>query len=312
MKYPLIYKYEKFLSGESDAGIASIKSYVTEIQKFLRWLHQGHTPRTDQRLLEIDGRRVEEYFAFLVEKGISYNTRRSYIKTAINQFYRFAWRKGKIPHKLEYEIRYPKSDREKHKVVKYLEDEHISKIREYVRTRPLRFETPGDQYRKQEKVVIIETLIETGARIGEVINLTKSDIIEHKHRIVFNQKTGYRETPVKRDSNLFEQINQLTSMYIYTFSRASDKIFHISDEGVRMFLRRMEHEIGIRLHPHLFRHYRATQLCDAGLPVKIVAQMMGMSVKTVLDVYHQVTDDSAQKVYDQWQNGQVNRVIDIL
>lgn len=298
MNYPTIEKFKQYLQHETDAGPHSISLYVKEIEKFLRWLHDERTPRTDKRLLDVTGRKVEDYFAFLHKKGISKNARRSYIKTAINQFYKFARAKGLISLPLDYTLTYPELEEKKHAKEFRLSETEIQAIREYVREMPLHFETPTEQYRKFEKIVLVEMLIQTGARISEVVNLTKDDILAHKHRIAFNGKRGYRETPISKNSNLFELVEQLTKMYLYTFSKSSDKIFHIGDFGCRKFCRKVGRELGFHLYPHLFRHYRATQLYKTELKEKFIAKIMGMSIKTLQSVYAHVTDDIAQEQFD--------------
>jgi site-specific recombinase XerD len=59
----------------------------------------------------------------------------------------------------------------------------------------------------------------------------------------------------------------------------------LSDRGLRAALQRIGEEVGVHLHPHRFRHTLASELVEAGVPIEIVADMLGHSTTEITRLY---------------------------
>jgi len=58
-----------------------------------------------------------------------------------------------------------------------------------------------------------------------------------------------------------------------------------TDRGVRYLFERVGAQVGIHVHPHRFRHQFAQEMIDAGVPVELVADMMGHSTTEITRLY---------------------------
>lgn len=105
----------------------------------------------------------------------------------------------------------------------------------------------------RDKLIIL-LLYESGARIGEILTLSKKSVLfdDNGAILMVNGKTGSRPIRVVRCTPMLKA---------YTDSIA-DKLFQITPERVNMMIRETAARCNIakRVYPHLFRHTRATHL----------------------------------------------------
>ena len=138
---------------------------------------------------------------------------------------------------------------------------------------PQDIELLSDHCRNLREKALIRTLYETGARIGEILNLKIRDVEFDEYGAMLNLfgKTGYRkirvigcastieqwlkqEHPQRDDKNayLFCNINKSSEGEILTYASA------------KKLLNKLKQRSGFKkpLNPHHFRHSRATELAE--------------------------------------------------
>jgi len=102
---------------------------------------------------------------------------------------------------------------------------------------------------------LIYLLWEAGLRIGEILEIRREDIEEtgYGYLIRVKGKTGVRSVPI---------IEAAPMLSLWLQQCNSSKIFPISYDAFRMYLKKLARKAGIkkRVYPHLFRHSRATYL----------------------------------------------------
>lgn len=103
--------------------------------------------------------------------------------------------------------------------------------------------------------LIIMLLYESGCRIGELLNLRKSDVIFDNYGAILrlNGKTGVRYVRVKKCVELLN---------VYLKNSPQEKLFDLTREGIEKMIKAVAKKAGInkKIYPHLFRHSRATHL----------------------------------------------------
>ncbi len=118
---------------------------------------------------------------------------------------------------------------------------------------------------------LISILWETGARIGELIDIQVKDLRDHKHgyQIVINGKTGSRRVPlissVPHINNwLTNHPNRESDSYVWSKLVGTDAKDRISYRYMLKMLREAKKNTGIEkpVNPHHFRHSRATYLAN--------------------------------------------------
>ena len=155
--------------------------------------------------------------------------------------------------------------------------------------------------------VLATTLRNTGARVGEVIQLTWNDIEEEsilfpativkrklKSREIFISKTFYKcLMDWKEDWTLFKGRKPLPEDYIF-YGRFNGT--HISSRAFFLALSKSLERAKIRgATSHSFRRSQLTKLHKSGLPLKIIQSLSGHSSLNTLSLYFQVDDEDKKR-----------------
>ncbi len=128
-------------------------------------------------------------------------------------------------------------------------------------------------------LAIIDLLISTGMRIGELVRLNINDInLQERECIVLGK--GNKQRPVYFDArtkqHLCEYLKTRTDNNPALFIRLNTKAKRISIGGIEMRLRKIGKVAGInRVHPHKFRRTLATHAIDKGMPIEQVQKLLG-------------------------------------
>ena len=155
--------------------------------------------------------------------------------------------------------------------------------------------------------VLATTLRNTGARVGEVIQLTWNDVEEEsilfpktickrklKSREIFISKTFYKcLMDWKEDWTLFKGRQPLPEDYIF-YGRFNGS--HITSRAFFLALEKSLERAKIRgATSHSFRRSQLTKLHKSGLPLKIIQSLSGHSSLSTLSLYLDVSDSDKKK-----------------
>ena len=124
--------------------------------------------------------------------------------------------------------------------------------------------------------VLIQALYESGARVSEIINLKMSNC-ETIKGITYCQVLGKGKKlrTVYLKSQTFNKIRKLYKSQGYLFETA--KGTPLSRYTAHTLIRRAGRKLGRRLHPHMLRHSRATDLLNGGETLPSVSAYLGHS-----------------------------------
>lgn len=129
------------------------------------------------------------------------------------------------------------------------------------------------------ELVIIELLISTGMRIGELVNLNKADInFENRSCIVLGKGNKQREVyfDARTKIHLKEYINSRCDNEEALFVSKIKPYNKITISAVESIIRNMGKNLNIKkVHPHKFRRTMATQAIDKGMPIEQVQKLLG-------------------------------------
>ena len=126
---------------------------------------------------------------------------------------------------------------------------------------------------------IIDTLISTGMRVGELVRLNRADInfIERDCR-VFGQGDWERKvyfdarTKLHLQEYLKQRIDDNPALFV-TLHKPKRRI---TINGVESMLKTLEETTNIsNIHPHKFRRTMATRAIDKGMPIEQVQKLLG-------------------------------------
>ena len=136
-------------------------------------------------------------------------------------------------------------------------------------------------------LAIIDLLASTGMRVGELVQLNRTDIdFNNRECIVFGK--GEKERFVYFDArtkiHLENYLNSRTDINQALFVSLQKPYDRLQISGVEIRLRELGRKLDIpRVHPHKFRRTLATMAIDKGMPIEQVQQLLGhQSIDTTL------------------------------
>lgn len=238
-------------------------------------------------------KQITEYIKYLKEEKELNSTSINRHLSSLRSFYNYLIRIGNInnnPFKL---VRGPKKAIKLPNYMKYSEfEEMVNSCDETdlgVRNR-----------------AILEILLSTGARVGEIINVKLSDIDFSNQEIRVLGK-GNKE----RICYFNEHAEEALKKYIngsrpnLLGNKKSDYLFinhiggHLTDRGIRLIIDNIIRvsSINTKVTPHTFRHTFATMLLNEGCDLKSVQELLGHVNLSTTSIYTHVTNDRIKDIY---------------
>jgi integrase/recombinase XerD len=155
--------------------------------------------------------------------------------------------------------------------------------------------------------LMLQTLLETGARASELVQIRVEDVSFVERVITIRQGKGgkRREVPIRRD------LAQL--LRLHTGARRTGPLFASRQEGsgptpyvltrqrVGQIVRAVAVAAGIskRVYPHLLRHTVATRLLALGMDITDLQRFLGHESIATIRLYAETTAATLQRRFDQ-------------
>ena len=158
---------------------------------------------------------------------------------------------------------------------------------------------------RKRAVAIMYFLLDTGVRVSELCSLNVSDLdfVNHKgivlgkgnkeRYIYFSPRTEVR---LKDYLETREDVKYRKDVPLFASLDLPHARLHKG--GVENILRQLGKKSGVyRLHPHLVRATFATNLSKKGVPIEVIAKLLGHANLNTIHRYVLVTDDFAKTKY---------------
>lgn len=164
-------------------------------------------------------------------------------------------------------------------------DENIEKMR--------------DECNNVRNLALIELLISTGIRVGELVNLNISDInFEERSCIVLGKGNKQREVyfDARTKIHLLQYLNSRSDEEEALFVSMKKPNQRLSISGIELIIRKLgvESEIN-KVHPHKFRRTLATMAIDKGMPIEQVQKLLG-HVKIETTMHYAMVNQNNVKI----------------
>jgi site-specific recombinase XerD len=263
----------KQLEGCSEKSIAY---YTDTIRKMLETV--------DKAFVEIKTDDVRFYLAkYQQDRGSSKVTINN-MRRIFNSF--FNWLEDedyilKSPMRRIHQIRTEKMIKET------MNDEAIEKLR--------------DICGNKRDLAMIEMLISTGMRVGELVLLNRDDINFYERECVVFGK-GKKERTVYFDArakiHLQEYLESRTDDNPALFVKLAKPFGRLKIGGVETRIRELGSKAGLaNTHPHKFRRTMATMAIDKGMPVEQVQRLLGHERIDTTMSYAQVNQENVKNAH---------------
>ena len=158
--------------------------------------------------------------------------------------------------------------------------------------------------RNMQDMVMIKTLLYTGVRVSELININLKDLDFVRCQIRINQGKGGKDRivpfPVGFKEVLAMHVDSMQrKQATYLFESSWKRKY--SDRGVRKILEKYALAAGLNraISPHRLRHFLLTWLKKQGIDDALIQPYSGHSSRQSLEVYSRLSIGEAQKEYDE-------------
>ncbi|MDJ0635598.1 MAG: tyrosine-type recombinase/integrase [Xenococcaceae cyanobacterium MO_188.B29] len=158
--------------------------------------------------------------------------------------------------------------------------------------------------RNVQDMVIIKTLLYTGVRVSELINIRLDDVDFKRCQIRINSGKGGKDRivpfPVSFKEVLAMHVDRMVQQQA-TYLFESNWKRKYSDRGIRKILAKYVEEAGLSkpISPHQLRHFLLTWLKKQGIDDALIQPYSGHSSRQSLEVYSRLSIGEAQEIYDQ-------------
>jgi len=147
------------------------------------------------------------------------------------------------------------------------------------------------------EILIITLLFDSAIRISELLNLELQDIDWNTKIITVTRKGGKRD-----DVNISDKSIDALKTWLSIRRFSSERVFGDLDyQTVWRLVKNIGKRIGIKLHPHMFRHSRAVHLLKSRVPIHVVSQHLGhRNIGTTINIYGRFTAIDLKKYIVDW------------
>lgn len=158
---------------------------------------------------------------------------------------------------------------------------------------------------RKRAVAIMYFLLDTGVRVSELCSLNISDLDFNAHQgIVLGKGNKERyiyfspRTKVRLEDYLETREDAKYRRDVPLFASLDLPHQRLHKGGIESILRQLGKISGVyRLHPHLVRATFATNLSKKGVPIEVIAKLLGHANLNTIHRYVLVTDDFAKVKY---------------
>lgn len=153
-------------------------------------------------------------------------------------------------------------------------------------------------------LAIIDTLISTGMRVGELVRLNRADIdFNERECVVFGKGGSERKVyfDARTKLHLKDYLDRRSDDNPALFVTLHKPAKRISINGVETMLKSLERITGVEdIHPHKFRRTMATRAIDKGMPIEQVQKLLGhVRIDTTLH-YAMVNQENVKNAHKKY------------
>ena len=256
---------DSFISTKQVEGCSerTIKYYKEIIEKFVN--------NFDKSIKQISTNEIRNYLANYKENSSCGSTTIDNIRRVLSSF--FSWLEDE-----DYIIKSPV--RRIHKIKTTLVVKEVLIDENLVRLR--------DECENIRDLSLIELLISTGMRVGELFNLNISSLnFEDRSCIVLGKGNKEREVyfDAKTKLHLKEYISKRNDSNEALFVSMREPHQRLSISGIELIIRTLGINSNInKVHPHKFRRTLATMAIDKDMPIEQVKKLLGhVKIETTMN-----------------------------
>jgi len=282
---PILETYTQHLQtiGKS---VHTIKAYAHDLGGFAQWFTQTTGEAFDPQA--VNPREIADYRSYLLTRGKKPATVNRRL-VALQRFYKWAQRQGYATENPFEVLEGVRVKQQKGIAPKWLDQKQQLALLRAVRK--------GES---QRDLAIVETLMKTGLRVSELINLTLSDVelSERAGKVIVREGKGgkYREVPLSKE------VRSVLATYLQErIEDGSHRLFlgqrgPVNVPGVQYLVAKYAYQARLgEITPHQLRHTFGKNLVDAGVSLEQVAALLGHESLNTVMIYTKPSHGDLEK-----------------
>lgn len=283
---------QMFLVGKRINGLSArtLQFYQSEIETWKKFLG-------NQSLLEASQNDIRLYLAHCEFQNGNCKTTLNNKRRVLSSFYHWL-RDEEIVTKCSIDkIKNIKGDK---RLKKPFSAQELEKLRDAAKA------TARNELQKARSMALLEVLLSTAARVGEVAGMKKSDVDYPGKRItVFGKGAKERKTFLTdtAELRLRQYLELRTDDQPWLFVSLDRPYNRLKISAIEIFVRELGRFAGVeKAHPHRFRRTAATNALNRGMPIDLVREMLGHeNIDTTL-IYAKQNDLNLDAAYHKYVN----------
>jgi len=184
--------------------------------------------------------------------------------------------------------------------IEFFSEDEIFEMQEHIENKIKENKRRAD-YNKRY-LLLFKTMLWTGARIDEILALRPMDIHLDINTIdlitLKKKKASMRTIPLRWD------LKEAIMSYFIEFHidiRSQEKLFSMTRQAVDLYLKRMQKNLGFRIHAHKFRHTFGVKAILNHVPLSVLQEWLGHSSIFTISIYNKITGMGTSQFMDQMQ-----------
>lgn len=249
---------------------SSIEQYIRTTRNFLIDINKNFK--------EVCGQDITDYITLYQYKNNTSNMYKKNMLMWLNSFFRWAYRKKYIREDIMLDVDVVKVEKKKKDYLTQLECDDIKDA--------------AKKRKNKRDIALVELLLSTGLRVGELVRLNISDVdFDNGEISIYADKTksfrtGYLTPRAKKALRNYLTSRNDNNQALFVTLRKPNK--RIKKAGIELILKNLAVEARINKHctVHLFRKTFATVLFGNGCDITTISKLLGhSSTETTIQYY---------------------------
>ncbi|WP_088187557.1 tyrosine-type recombinase/integrase [Desulfosporosinus sp. FKA] len=272
-------------TGKSSRSIATRR---IQLSKFLAWLKETTESDDPLGITSIDAAKYRKYLQDNNMKPNSVNTALSSIKA----FCQWLYEEGKLSHNPVKKVKQVDVVKTAPRGLNKNEKHRLLRVIEHTKN-------------KRDGSIIL-TMLSTGIRVSELVELIPEDIVLSDRKGVLIVRAGkgnkFRQVPMRKmlRDYMADYMGNIRIKYLGEYLFQGQRDPKLTPRAVQLICKKYGEQAKVdNLTPHILRHTFAHDLLDAGVSLDKVALMLGHASLNTTAIYTRPDMNDLQKAVDQ-------------
>lgn len=197
--------------------------------------------------------------------------------------------------------------KQERRLPKILASKEVCIMLDLAQSQNINASTTFARWRTARNLALLDVLISTGIRIGEVSNISLQDIISSERTILIHGKGRKQRLIYISCQQTWNNLQQWLK-YRGMLATNTDKVFvnrfggQLGIHGIEYIFRTLKcaADINQQATPHYLRHTFATRLLSNGADLRSVQEILGHSSVAVTEIYTEVSANRKKQVLNKY------------